>query len=361
MLFSGVAVSPFTVKMAEVGHRLWSGAYRFTAIRNSHSLPVCSGESPSSSPVDGAISDRGISEETSPERPDSLWVTDRRATRNRTTQVWTDTTESQQRRARLCFDVRELAGQQLLASRKTFWSRSPLSVSHHPFGDPHQHRLFSTVLFILTHQRSDRSHLPRRHPGLSASGRSYSGRSDDAGPLYRSRTAYYDILRVSPGATQSQIKTAYYKQSFIYHPDKNPGNKAATQRFSEISEAYMVLGNVGLRRRYDRGILSPSDLQSPGRPSSKEPTVRSPGFKQQHRAQQFSQTGGKVQFDFDAFYQAHYGEQLQREKIRRARRQQMQEQHDDTVRRWKKEKIMEVAVAMLLTTAGLLFVSVSKP
>uniref|UniRef100_A0A3B4V630 DnaJ homolog subfamily C member 30, mitochondrial n=1 Tax=Seriola dumerili TaxID=41447 RepID=A0A3B4V630_SERDU len=93
-------------------------------------------------------------------------------------------------------------------------------------------------------------------------------------------TAYYDILKVSPGATQSQIKTAYYKQSFIYHPDKNPGSKEATQRFSEISEAYTVLGNISLRRKYDRGILSQSDIRSAGRPSSKETTSRSTGSQQ---------------------------------------------------------------------------------
>ncbi|TWW77158.1 DnaJ -like protein subfamily C member 30 [Takifugu flavidus] len=251
--------------MAEVGHRLLSGAYRFTAVRNSHALPACSGDSPGSS------------------------------------------------------DLR-----QLLARRKTLWSRRAVSVNLDAF-------------------------------------RSYSGKNNDAGPLYRSRTSYYDILRVSPGATQSQIKTAYYKQSFIYHPDKNPGNKAAVQRFSEVSEAYAVLGNVTLRRKYDRGILGPSDLQSPGRPFSKESTVGSPGFKQQHRAQQFSQTRGKVHFDFDAFYQAHYGEQLQREKALRARRKQMQEQQDKARLSWKKDKMMEIAAALLLTTAGLLFVSVSKP
>lgn len=354
--------------MAEVGHRLWSGACRFTAIRNSHALPVCSGESPGSSPVDGTVSDRRIREETTLKRPETLSVTERGATQNKTTKVWTDRTARQQRHAGLCFVVRESAGQQLLlhqqllAGRKTSWSRSAVSFNQDAFRYPQQHRRFSTVIFI---QRSERSHSPRSHPELSASCRSYSQRSDNAGGLSRSRTSYYDILRVSPGATQSQIKTAYYKQSFIYHPDKNPGNKAATQRFSEVSEAYTVLGNISLRRKYDRGILGPSDLQSPGRPSSKESTGRSVGSKQQqqqqHRARHCSQTGGKVHFDFDAFYQAHYGEQLQREKIWRARRQQMQEQQNDSLRRWKKEKIMEMAVAMLLTTAGLLFVSVSKP
>uniref|UniRef100_A0A3Q1GUJ0 DnaJ (Hsp40) homolog, subfamily C, member 30b n=1 Tax=Acanthochromis polyacanthus TaxID=80966 RepID=A0A3Q1GUJ0_9TELE len=147
---------------------------------------------------------------------------------------------------------------------------------------------------------------------------------DYAPLLHRSRTAYYDILSVSPTATQSQIKTAYYKQSFIYHPDKNPDSMEATQRFSEISEAYTVLGNISLRRKYDRGILSHSDIQRAGRPSSRETTGRSTGSPHQHqqqRARRFSQPGGKPIFDFDAFYQAHYGEQLQRERDMRARKQ----------------------------------------
>lgn len=365
VLFSGTVVPPFTVKMAEVGHRLWSGAYRFTAIRNSHPLPVCGGESPSSSPVDGAISDCRFREKTTLERPESLPITEKIATPNKTAQVWTDRAESQQRRAGLSFVARESAGQQLflhqqlLAGRKTFWSRSAVSVNHDTFRYPDQHRLLSTVMFILADQRAERSHLPRSLPELSPPHRSYSRNSDDAGPLYRSRTSYYDILRVSPGATQSQIKTAYYKQSFIHHPDKNPGNKASTERFSEVSEAYMVLGNINLRRKYDRGLLGLSDLQSPKRPSCQE--SRSPGFKQQQgRAWQCSQTRGRVHFDFDAFYQAHYGEQLHREKIRRARRQQKQEQQNHTLRRGEMEKIMEMVVAILLTTAGLLYFSISK-
>lgn len=345
------------VEMAEVGHRLLSGAYRFTAVRNSHALPACSGDSHGSS-------DLRVREETTPERRESLLVTCRRAKQNKPTTLWRDKTQSEHWLAGLCCVVHESAGQQLLlhqqllARRKTLWSRRTVSIIHDTFRYPHQDRLFSTVIFLLTNQGSN---ILRRHRASFAPCRSYSGKNNDAGLLYRSRTSYYDILRVSPGATQSQIKTAYYKQSFIYHPDKNPGNKAAVQRFSEVSEAYAVLGNVTLRRKYDRGILGPSDLQSPGRPFTKESTVGSPGFKQQHRAQQFSQTRGKVHFDFDAFYQAHYGEQLQREKSLRARRKQMQEHQDKARLSWKKDKMMEIVAALLLTMAGLLFVSVSKP
>uniref|UniRef100_A0A3Q2Y5M9 J domain-containing protein n=1 Tax=Hippocampus comes TaxID=109280 RepID=A0A3Q2Y5M9_HIPCM len=53
-------------------------------------------------------------------------------------------------------------------------------------------------------------------------------------PLYRSKTGYYDILGVSPKATQAQIKTAYYKQCFLYHPDKNAGNDDATVRAARL-------------------------------------------------------------------------------------------------------------------------------
>uniref|UniRef100_A0A3Q0SB78 DnaJ (Hsp40) homolog, subfamily C, member 30b n=1 Tax=Amphilophus citrinellus TaxID=61819 RepID=A0A3Q0SB78_AMPCI len=163
-------------------------------------------------------------------------------------------------------------------------------------------------------------------------------------------TAYYDILKVSPSATQSQIKTAYYKQSFIYHPDKNPGSKEATQQFSDISEAYTVLGNISLRRKYDRGILSRADIQNAGRPSTKAASSRPMGSQQKHqqRARQYSQAGGRPIFDFDAFYQAHYGEQLQRERDLRARKQRMQEDLKEYRSRWRQKKMMEVAVVMLL-------------
>ncbi len=63
---------------------------------------------------------------------------------------------------------------------------------------------------------------------------------------------YYEVLGVSKDATHEQIKKAYRKLAKEYHPDANPGNKKAEERFKEINEAYEVLGNAENRRKYDQ-------------------------------------------------------------------------------------------------------------
>lgn len=63
---------------------------------------------------------------------------------------------------------------------------------------------------------------------------------------------YYSILGVSRTATEKEIKSAYRKLARKYHPDVNPGDKAAEETFKEVSEAYEVLSNKDLRRKYDQ-------------------------------------------------------------------------------------------------------------
>lgn len=63
---------------------------------------------------------------------------------------------------------------------------------------------------------------------------------------------YYDILGVSRQADQAEIKSAYRKLAIKYHPDKNPGNKEAEEKFKEAAEAYEVLSNTEKRQRYDQ-------------------------------------------------------------------------------------------------------------
>ncbi len=62
---------------------------------------------------------------------------------------------------------------------------------------------------------------------------------------------YYDILGVSRSASTEEIKKAYRKMALQYHPDRNPGNKEAEDRFKEAAEAYEVLSDAEKRQRYD--------------------------------------------------------------------------------------------------------------
>ncbi len=63
---------------------------------------------------------------------------------------------------------------------------------------------------------------------------------------------YYEVLGVEKTATADQIKKAYRKKAIQYHPDKNPGDKEAEEKFKEAAEAYEVLSNPDKRARYDQ-------------------------------------------------------------------------------------------------------------
>ena len=63
---------------------------------------------------------------------------------------------------------------------------------------------------------------------------------------------YYEVLGVEKNATPEQIKKAYRKKAMEYHPDRNPGNKEAEEKFKEVGEAYEVLSDGDKKARYDQ-------------------------------------------------------------------------------------------------------------
>jgi molecular chaperone DnaJ len=63
---------------------------------------------------------------------------------------------------------------------------------------------------------------------------------------------YYEILGISKSASQDEIKKAYRKVAMQYHPDRNPGDKPAEEKFKEAAEAYEILSDADKRAQYDR-------------------------------------------------------------------------------------------------------------
>jgi len=63
---------------------------------------------------------------------------------------------------------------------------------------------------------------------------------------------YYEVLGVDKNASEDEIKKAYKKLAIKYHPDRNPGDKEAENKFKEAAEAYSVLSDKDKRARYDQ-------------------------------------------------------------------------------------------------------------
>lgn len=67
-----------------------------------------------------------------------------------------------------------------------------------------------------------------------------------------SKADYYEVLGVSRDCSEQELKSAYRKQAMKYHPDRNPGDHVAEEKFKEASEAYQVLSDADKRAAYDR-------------------------------------------------------------------------------------------------------------
>lgn len=133
--------------------------------------------------------------------------------------------------------------------------------------------------------------------------------------------SHYESLDLTPHATQADIKSAYYKMSMEFHPDKNKGSEEAAQKFRDITEAYEVLGNLRLRKLYDKGILHTA---GPHFAQNAEETTQnhteSMFYKsREQRSRAPPPTGRTPIYNFDEWTRMHYDTSFARKEAAKAR------------------------------------------
>ncbi|MCL5026337.1 MAG: DnaJ domain-containing protein [Chloroflexi bacterium] len=131
---------------------------------------------------------------------------------------------------------------------------------------------------------------------------------------------YYQILGVKRDATEKEIRQAYRKLARKYHPDVNPGNKAAEARFKEIGEAYEVLSDKEKRAKYDQfgDAWQYAGARAPGGGAAGTPFDfgGGPGNYQVH----FEDLGGISEEGFGGIFDQIFGAGRARQAARRPRR-----------------------------------------
>jgi curved DNA-binding protein CbpA len=244
-----------------------------------------------------------------------------------------------------------------------------------------------------------------RHSGAPLSGHCLIQRRFYAGS--KSSDSHYDALGIKTGASAKEIKTAFYKLSKKHHPDVNPDDASAAQKFSTISNAYDVLGDPVKRREYDNELHSRTSSSDPyvtydrtstyaqraraHRPSSWKPppsSRTSGGFQGAENAFGSSQNasygtfdkeyydsvfgryrgpppkGRSNIYDFDEFYRAHYNDFQNWTTVRKQAQEKMrrEKEAEETRREQKANRTMasKLSLAALWLSAGLLILFVSS-
>ncbi|XP_045109201.1 dnaJ homolog subfamily C member 30, mitochondrial-like [Portunus trituberculatus] len=166
---------------------------------------------------------------------------------------------------------------------------------------------------------------------------------------------YYDVLKITPKATQAQIKNAYYKLSKKYHPDQYKGDEDPAKKFREIKEAYEILGNFSQRKMYDRGLLGMSTAATPGEAEE----YSSKFYESRRKRGAVPTTSGRTPiYNFDEWTKVHYQSSWERKQDAKIRYEDVLRQRSTEVEEKKTQSA--ISVLMLLIIAFLIHICMSS-
>lgn len=117
-------------------------------------------------------------------------------------------------------------------------------------------RQYSLCSPKFSYRRSFLFIVSKHHVTLE--GNRFEGRRTIFTSALLSGKTHYETLELTAAATPKEIKSAFYRLSKIYHPDLNPGDRKAEERFKDVSAAYNVLGDTSTKAQYDRDQVASS-------------------------------------------------------------------------------------------------------
>ncbi len=118
---------------------------------------------------------------------------------------------------------------------------------------------------------------------------------------------YYKILGIDKNATADEIKKAYRKLALKYHPDKNPNNKAAEEKFKEINEANEVLSDTEKKKKYDELGENWNQYRQQGRPEDNFDWSKWTSQQQGQSGSYYGQDTFGSEGDFSSFFESLFG------------------------------------------------------
>lgn len=159
---------------------------------------------------------------------------------------------------------------------------------------------------------------------------------------------FYNLLKISPSASQKEIKHAYYKLSMQHHPDKNQGCESSAKVFREITSAYEVLGNSSKREAYDRrfGFTREKKKDNPGN-----------HFKKKNMDDWTnSSSKNECKYDFDEWYRQHYSNMFKMEREAREKGKEREKEFE----KFEEEKIQAIITCLMAGSMILAFFLLGK-